>query len=489
MDHPDGARADITLVRDARFVIAWDGAGSRHVYRSGIDVAFSGRGILHVGPGYAGEAPARILDGSDLLVMPGLVDIHSHPFSEPMNKGMWDEVGSRKLYNTSLYEYLPILQPDPEGTRAAYGVALSELLLSGVTTLCDLSIPSEGWLDILGASGMRICIAPMFRSGRWLTRNGHVVEYEWDEAAGYRNLEAALREIDLANQHPSGRLSGMLAPAQIDTCTAGLLRDSYAEAERRDLRFQTHAAQSLSEFHEITRRHGMTPIEWLDHLGVLGSRTIVGHGIFLDHHPWTHWHDPGADLRRLAGSGATVAHCPTVFARRGIALHDFGRYLAAGVNMGIGTDVYPHNMLDEMRLVSYLARVVAESPRGTSAAQVFDAATIGGARALGRDDIGRLAPGAKADIVLVDCGHPAMQPCHDPLRCLVYSASERAIAHVFVDGHEVVRDGRVLTIDYDSAADALEAAQRRSLARTSHLDWAGRSADAIAPPSFPRLDA
>jgi cytosine/adenosine deaminase-related metal-dependent hydrolase len=486
-DNAADKTAGVTLLTGARWVVAWDPETGGHVYRTGADVAFEDGALIHVGPDYAGPPPVRTIDASGCMIMPGLVDIHTHLFSEPMNKGMWDEVGSPRLYNTSLYEYLPILRPDAEGTRAAYGVALAELALSGVTTVCDLALPSEGWLDLLGSSGLRVCIAPMFRSGRWLTRNGHSVEYEWDEAAGRRGLEQALAEIEAAEAHPSGRLFGMLCPAQVDTCTAELMRDAHAEAVRRDLRFHTHAAQSLSEFHEITRRTGMTPIEWLDDLGVLTERTIVGHGIFLDDHPWTHWHSPGSDMRRLAERGATVAHCPTVFARRGIALNHFGRYVQAGVNMGIGTDVYPHNMLDEMRLVSYLARVVAENPRDTRAADVFHAATIGGARALGRADIGRLTPGCKADFVLVDCTHPAMRPCRDPVQSLIYSAADRAVRQVFVDGREIVRDGHVLTVDYAAAAAALEEAQGRALAQIRQLDWAGRGPDAIAPPTFPGL--
>jgi 5-methylthioadenosine/S-adenosylhomocysteine deaminase len=154
--------------------------------------------------------------------------------------------------------------------------------------------------------------------------------------------------------------------------------------------------------------------------------------------------------------------------------------------MGIGTDVYPHNMLDEMRLVSYIGRVVSESPRSVTVGDVFNAATIGGARALGRDDIGRLAVGCKADVVIADCAHPAMRPCHDPLRSLVYSASERAVAHVFVDGEQVVRDRKVLTIDYEAASAALEEAQQRGLSRIRQLDWAGRSAEEIAGSAFPR---
>jgi 5-methylthioadenosine/S-adenosylhomocysteine deaminase len=132
---------------------------------------------------------------------------------------------------------------------------------------------------------------------------------------------------------------------------------------------------------------------------VLSPRTIIGHGILLDDHPWTHWAET-VDLGALARTGSTVAHCPTVFARRGIALRDFGRCVRRGVNMGIGTDVYPHNMLDEMRLVAYIGRVVSESSRSVTVGDVFTAATIGGARALGRDDVGRLAIGCKADVVI-----------------------------------------------------------------------------------------
>lgn len=472
----------VTLVRKARFVIAWDAETESHVYDRDADVAFAGDRILFVGPDYGGPAN-REIDGSDMLVMPGLIDIHSHPSEEPLNKGLWDEVGSPKLYNTSLYEYLPVLDRDLEGARAAYGVAFAELLQSGVTTLCDLSVPTEGWLDVLASSGLRVVAAPMFRSGRWFTRNGHLVEYEFDEAAGRRAFDRALADIDAALAHPSGRLSAMMVPAQIDTCTPELLRDAYAEAERRDIPFQTHASQSLSEFHEMTRRHGMTPVEWMQDIGILGRRTIVGHGIFLDHHPWTHWPDTD-DLARLAEAGATVAHCPTVFARRGIALNHFGRYGKAGVNMGIGTDVYPHDMLDEMRLAAYLGRVVAGNARDTTMTDIFNAATIGGAHALMRDDIGRLAPGAKADIVLVDCAHPAMRPCCDPLRSLVYAAGDRAVRHVFVDGVQVVEDGRATTVDYAAAAAALEEAQARAVESVPRNDWAGRSIDELAPTAF-----
>ncbi|HBK06868.1 MAG TPA: N-ethylammeline chlorohydrolase [Acetobacteraceae bacterium] len=473
----------ISVIRNAGMVIGWDTGTRTHTYLPDADLAFEGGVITSVGRHYAGPADI-VIDGAGMMVMPGLVNIHSHPSSEPMNKGLIDEIGSPGFYNSSLYEYLPIFRADAEAVPDCVRVALSELLLSGVTTLADLSMAHPGWLDLLAEAGMRVCIAPMFRSARWFTKNGHLVEYDWNEAAGEKAMAEALSLIERAKQHPSGRLFGMVTPAQIDTCSEGLLRDSFAEAKARGVAWQIHAAQSVSEFHEITRRHGYTPIGWLDHLGLLSERSIIGHGIFLDDHPSTPWHTK-TDLARLAETGTTVAHCPTVFARRGISLRDFGRYQRAGVNMGVGTDTYPHNMLDELRLVSYLARTQAGDPRTMNSTSLFNAATIGGAKALGRDDIGRLAVGCRADMVLVDLTHPMMRPTHDPVRSLIYAAGDRAIRTVFVDGEKVVDNGRVLTMDYPAAAAALQDAQVRVKAAVPNLDWDHRTAEAISPLTFP----
>ena len=469
-----------TVIRGAGMVVAWD--GERHVYMPDADVAFTGGALTFVGRGYTGTANTEV-DGRGMMVMPGLVNIHSHPSSEPMNKGLLDEIGSPGLYNSSLYEYMPVFRADAEAVPHCARVALSELLLSGVTTVADLSIAYPGWLDLLAESGMRVCVAPMFKSAKWGTRNGHVVHYDWDEPAGEAGMAEALGLIQRAEQHPSGRLFGMVIPAQIDTCTEGLLRESHQEARAQGLPWQVHAAQSVVEFHEITRRHGLTPIGWLDSLGLLDEHSIIGHGIFLDDHPSTPWHTR-TDLARLAETGTTVAHCPTVFARRGITLKDFGRYLRAGVNMGVGTDTYPHNLLDELRLLAYLARTQATDPRTVNSTQLFDAVTINGARALGRDDIGRLAAGCRADLVLVDLAHPGMLPGRDPVRSLIYAAGERAVHRVYVDGQMVVDGGRVLTMDYPAAAAALHEAQARVLEKAPGMDWGRRPVDAISPPTF-----
>jgi 5-methylthioadenosine/S-adenosylhomocysteine deaminase len=166
-------------------------------------------------------------------------------------------------------------------------------------------------------------------------------------------------------------------------------------------------------------------------------------------------------------------------------LQTFGRYVQSGVNVGIGTDTYPHNMLEEMRAVSITARLLAEDVYDHRAADVFNAATLGGAKALGRADIGRLAVGAKADIVLVDVTHPNMRPVRDPVRSLIYAAADRAVKTVIVDGKTVVESGRVLTMDHEKAAADLEAAQRRAEPLVKGLDWAGRDHLTISPLMFP----
>ncbi len=468
-----------TVLRNAAWLVAWDQERSTHVYRRNIDLVIEGSAISFVGKGYAGHADVEV-DCSDRLVLPGFVNIHTHPTSEPLRKGITDETRSPGFWHSSLYEFLTVFNNDRDGMLAAMQVALGELLMSGVTTVAALSIPFDGWLDILARSGIRGVAAPMFRDARWFTKNGHELSYEWDEPAGLDAFQNVRRIIDLAHQHPSGRLSGMVCPAQIDTCSPELIRDAYDYAVEYDLPFQIHAAQSVNEFHEMFRRHGKTPIEWLHAIGALGGRTIIGHGIFLDHHPWLHW-TTRKDLDLLRDAGATVAQCPTVFMRRGIALNTFGSYVRHGINMGIGTDTYPHNYLEELRNALTIARAVAGSVDDLNTLDVFNAGTIGGARALGRDDIGRLRVGAKADLTLVDITHPSMMPLREPIRSLIYVAADRAVRDVYVDGDLVVADGKPALIDYQGASEALQAAQQRSLKEVSNRDWAHREADQLAP--------
>ncbi|HJU30942.1 MAG TPA: amidohydrolase family protein [Hyphomicrobiaceae bacterium] len=474
----------ITLIKDADWAVVWQPQPGRHVYMRNVDVTFDGATITHVGKGYSGPAD-KTIDGTKRMVMPGLVNLHSHPEHEPAYRGIREEHGLPNMHMSGLFERSQAFYAtDDEFRAAAAEFAYCELLKSGVTTLVDISPAWEGWADLLAKSGLRAFLAPGYASARWRLENDFELKYTWDEPGGRQRFEDALKVVDAAIKHPSGRLSGVISPMQIDTCTAELLRDSRAAAQERKLPLTVHIAQGVSEVQEMLRRHGKTPIQWAAEVGLLGPGTILGHAMFLDTHSWVRWWTK-TDLKLIADNGCTVAHCPTPFVRYGHILENFGDYLRAGVNMGLGTDTTPHNMLEEMRKAAVLARVAARDINTVSTADMLHAATVGGANAVLRQDLGRLAPGMKADIVLIDLECTEMAPVRDPLRSLVYHAAERAVRDVYIDGRQVVADFKVLTLNQADAAGRLAEAQARMIAAVRQRDYKARTADQITPLCLP----
>ncbi len=477
-----------TCIRNASWVIAWDESEGEHRYLRDGDVVFSGNTIDFVGKAYAGQFDTEI-DGRDLVVLPGFVDIHSHPALEPIYKGVREEHGVPEMYMSGLYERMQAFVPDPAGMLAAAEVAYAELLKSGVTTVVDLMFPFEGWLDLLKRSGLRGYAGPWYGAAQWKLETRHELKFIWDEDAGRRDFRSAIDTIEkLEKDDPSGRMKGILCGGTIETLTEELVRDSIAYAKETETPFTTHASQSVFEFHEMTKRHGVSPIQWAEAIGMLGPHTILGHGLFIDEHSWLHWHT-ARDLDILATTGTSVAHCPTPFSRYGQIMEDFGRYIRAGVNMGMGTDTFPHNMIEEVRTAAVFARIAAQDINTLQVSDVFAAATVGGATALERDDLGRLKSGAKADIVVVDGRHVDMRPLRDPLRSLIFSAAERAVRDVYVDGIMVVENGKTLTLDPDGAADRLTEAQSRMEDACASRDYEQRSGIEIVPLSLPPFGA
>src|ERR1700751_5850476 len=334
---------------------------------------------------------------------------------------------------------------------------------------------------------MRGFLAPGYASARWYLENDFELKFAWDEARGRDGFATALALIDRAARYPCGRLSGVVSPMQIENCTAELLRDSRGAARERGIPFTVHIAQSVNEVQEMNRRHGKTPVQWAHEIGILGPDTILGHALFLDTHSWIRWWTR-TDLALIADNGCSVAHCPTPFARYGQMMENFGNYLRAGVNMGLGTDTTPHNLVEEMRKAAVLARIEARDIETVTTSDLLYAATVGGAKALMRDDLGRIATGKKADLVLVDLSLPQMMPARDPLRSFVYHAADRAVRDVFVDGRQVVAESKVLTLDHADAAHRVYCAQQRMLEAAPRRDYRSRNADEIVPLSLPLVN-
>src|SRR5215472_17510964 len=173
-----------TVIRNADWVIGWDEATGRHVYRRNLDIAFAGGTIVFVGRNFPGTAD-RVIDGKDRLVLPGLIDIHSHPAHEPLYRGVREEHGVRNMHMTGLYQRSQAFSaPDDDARAASAEFAYSELLLSGVTSLVDISAAWDGWVDVCARSGMRSFLAPGYASARWRLVNHFDLQYAWDEARG-----------------------------------------------------------------------------------------------------------------------------------------------------------------------------------------------------------------------------------------------------------------------------------------------------------------
>jgi 5-methylthioadenosine/S-adenosylhomocysteine deaminase len=277
-------------------------------------------------------------------------------------------------------------------------------------------------------------------------------------------------------------VQGFLAPAQVDTCSERLLRDSKAAADELAVPISLHASQGVWEFQEMTRRHGRTPVEWLSDIGFLGPRTLLGHAIFITGNSWVNF--AGDDLGLLASSGTSVSYNAWCFIRRGIIMESFPEYVDAGVNLCLGTDTAPQSMIESLRWTAIAGKIASRRTEVSTARQVFDAATVNAAAVLGRPDLGRIAAGAKADLLFWRADGFTMSPMRDPIRNLVYYAQASDLADVMVDGRTVVEDGHVLGADVAQAVRGVQRAGERVWSRWSAGDWAGRTLDEVAPQSY-----
>ena len=467
---------------DAAHVIAYQDGGHRHL-REGV-VVTDGDTIVHVGTGFSGDVDETI-DASGNVLTPGFVNTHAHLYESPLDKSFVEDMGRRQFYLSGLFEYLPARSAamDEAAAHACLAYSMAELLRTGTTTALEIGSHGEEAVRQAERFGLRLYVGQGYRSGRWFTDDGRRVAYAWDEEAGERGLDAALRFIEAYDGRRNGRIKGFLAPSQVDTCTEALLRRSREAATSLGVPLTLHASQSVNEFQEMVRRHGQTPIEWLGTIGFLGPDVILGHAIVVAGGSWANFH--GDDVGLLADTGTSVAHAVWVFARRGIAMESFGRYRERGVNMSLGTDTSPQSMIEALRWTAVAGKIVDRRTEVATAADVFEAATLGGARALGRDDLGRIAPGAKADLLIWEGESLFMTPLRDPVRNIVYSAQAEDLATVLIDGEVVMRDRVIPGVDVAALVRDVQAAAGRMWPRLGEGDWAGRGVDELSPQSFP----
>jgi len=469
----------------APYIVAYQDGGHR-ILRDGCVVVEDDR-IVFVGTRYDGQVDVE-QSLPNRVITPGFIDTHSHLHTSPIDKSVQEDHGPRQFWLTGLIEILPAEDAGltRAGMQSCVDYSLIELARSGTTTVLHLGDAAEYVADQLDRIGLRGYVAPSYRSGRWFTPDGRRVDYEWDEAAGHRGLEEAVAFVRAQESRSAGRVKGLLGPAQVDTCTEELLRDTQQAARELGVPVSLHASQGVWEFNEMTRRHGRTPVEWLADIGFLGPQTLLGHAIFITGNSWVNF--AGNDLQLLAESHTSVSYNAWCFARRGILMESFPEYVEAGVNMCLGTDTAPQSMIESLRWTAISGKITSRRADTSTAKRVFDAATINAAKLLGRDDLGRICAGAKADLLFWRTDSFGMAPLRDPIRNIVYYAQPSDLADVWVDGRPVVVDGTVLGTDPDAAARGVQAAGERVWAHWHEGDWAGRTLDEMIPVTFPDFD-
>lgn len=476
-----------------RFVIGYVN-GDHAIYPDGA-VVYEGDTIVSVGHDAPGPVDRTIAAG-DAIVSPGFIDLDALGDIDHAILDTWltperaaGQRWSEEYFRSGRRETFTFAD---EVFKRRY--ALVQLILNGITTAMPIAAEmSRAWAEtyeefaatagIAGEFGLRMYLGPSYRGGVNVTRADGTPDVLWDEPLGEEGLRQAIQFVRDFDGASGGLIRGALLPARIETNTLDVLRRSKEASDELGCPLRLHAAQGAQEVRFLRDWYDRRPLQLLHERGILGPRTLIPHVTTLgDHGPGA---DPYGDLALLRDSGTTVVHCPLVSARHGGALDSFDRYRRLGINIALGTDTFPPDMIRVMDYGSNIGKIVVGDQASSTAADFFRAATLGGARALGRDDLGRLAPGAKADITIVDLGALHTGPVDDPIRTMLYNTTGASVRTVIVNGRTIMEDRRIPGVD--AAAMRAEAQRYFATYRRAYTerDYLHRPPEELFPPTFP----
>lgn len=472
----------------AKFIIVWD-KGQHKTLKDGY-LGVKNDKI----EGYYKGIPdgAEYEDLGNAAITPGFINTHCHPCETNSIKSYQEDIGNPNFYESGLYDYLLVLPFGKEGSILQAKLSTMEILKSGCTTALINGGPiSREEARIAGEIGMRAYVGGAVRAGDpyeeraiWHSPDGHSLEYNFDEESGMQRIDEAEGFIKEIEGSYEGRINGYWAPTQTMTCTPKMLKEVRKRADKMGVGITIHGAESIIEFESCIRQYGKTPVHFMADTGMLGQDVIIGHCIFTTGHSQV-FMAGDKDLKLLGDSHSTVAHSPSVFAKGGTILESFRKYADYGVNMTIGTDSYPSDIIQEMRFASSLGKIAEQSTFALSAKEIFYAATVNGAKALGRDDLGKLEKGAKADFVVFSLDNLEMSPVRDLVKNLIYCGTRHSVARVYVDGRCVVKDGEIPSMNEKELAAEFQEKAEVVWSNTAKYDRKRRNVDELSPLACP----
>jgi 5-methylthioadenosine/S-adenosylhomocysteine deaminase len=386
------------------------------------------------------ELPAAdaTLDAADGLVMPGLVNAHTH-VAMTLLRGYADDKPLDDWLQEDIWPVEGVLEP--ADVRAGARLGVLEMIRSGTTAFADMYFHMEQVADVVAAAGLR-------------ARLGHgVVTVGKDDAAARADFEESLdvaRDLDGA---ADGRVRTMVAPHSLTTVGTEYLAEFVPQARDAGIPIHLHASETRDEVDPIVAEHDQRPLAYARENGLLAPDTgdFLAHGVHLDE----------SEMELLAETGTGVVHCPASNMKLASGMAPVQELLDAGVSVALGTDGAASNndlsMFDELRDAALLGKLAAEDASAVPAATAVRMATAGGAAVLGLPG-GRVEGGAAADLAVVDLDAAHLTPRHDPVSHLAYAASGHDVRHTVCDGRVLMRDREVLTLDAE--ATKREAARR-----------------------------
>ncbi|MBI3707540.1 MAG: amidohydrolase family protein [Proteobacteria bacterium] len=476
---------------------------SKHVLWRDAELVYENDRIVFAGKRFDGTVDHEI-DARRQLVCPGFVDTHVHSGHRASHRLITD-VGRPDYFGQPFLEISVAksgarvggdpryARPDDDAARedlelnATFTVA--EMLRNGITTFVEFGSQrrvQEALHEQVGRLGIRAYLGPGFDSGRWVGGTDGKLVRVVNEEAGWLEFRGALEFIEETTGDHNDLVRGILVPREVETCSLDLMRAAAQEAAARKLPVAIHAAYNIHEFYDVVREYQKTSIELLESIGLLSDTTNIGHGNFVAENPMMNY-SGGRDLKIMGEHRCSISHCPINIARRARFLDSWEGYREAGVNIALGTDTYPRDMIMNMRTASYFGKVASHNLRAASAAEVFNAATLGGAKSVGRGDLGRLETGAKADIVTINLARTdtlRFGPVRDPIKSLVECGIGDDVDNVIVDGIVRVSGGRIPGIDYGALRARAQEAGERIWGGWQHWDALGRTAQEMSPLSF-----
>jgi len=441
-----------------RYVIGYD--GEDHVLIENAEVVFENDKIIFVGKNFLG-AVDKVIDMGNSVISPGFIDLnalgdidhdilHLEARTNRQNNLLWSEQYIKNGHHE-------VMTAKEENFKSLY--AYSQLILHGVTTAMPItSVLYKEWAETYeelaaaanhaGSLGLRIYLGPSYQSGIRVVKPDGTIHLYWDEEAGKAGLNDAVRFIEEFDGAYDGLVRGMLAPERIECQTSESLTQTKYYSDKLGVPIKLHAAQGAYEYHSIVEKHGVTPIRYLYDLGFLGSKTGIPHAHFIAGYSEAH-SGKGDDIALLKETNTTVIHCPLIIGRHASALESFARYRRAGINLALGTDTFPPDMFQNIRTGSMFSRFIEKEVEGSTYADFFRAATLGAAAFLGRNDLGRLAVGAKADIIAIDLNGYHLGVLDDPIRTIIMSGTGRDVKLSIINGRIVMKDQKIPNFDLE----------------------------------------